>query len=532
MSTGNFERPSLPSAEIEPTQRFEKPHVLQDVTFEVRPKGANKFEYRSSSPDRKLVVLSLDSDPPVTGMIYDVEVIDDSAPDNPMGGKYTVRLYFGSGEELDGQELPLPLVENQTEQQPRKPRPLEVSPDGETLYVLSTEIPYNQEGGTRVPSRERFTHFMLDERTLRTIEKVATAVELQQPCLLEGETAASKTSSIEYLAMASNHNVIRVNLNGQTDTSELIGKFVPNDGRLEIEFSQALASEHLIGDESRAIITAAQEDGRALTLLECQKIAHNEQIEIPEWRWKDGVVPEAMRSGAWLILDEINLAEPQILERLNSVLEKDPSLFLSENGGATIGPEGDLPTHENFRIFGTMNPASYAGRSAMSPAYKDRWTSYMYVPSPGEGDYLDMMKLLVYGIQPQVTIDGTAYKEDDREPEYPQLSEIENLPIFLARLAKFQITIEEMARVGTIGRTRKEKYVFTRRGLLEMLNYAENKSLLDRSSGKRVTVADDPQRILSKAVTYYFLDKITDSDDRKKVQDQLDAIGLLSNSWL
>ena len=47
-------------------------------------------------------------------------------------------------------------------------------------------------------------------------------------------------------------------------------------------------------------------------------------ISSPFWRWQDGLVVQAMKHGWWVLLDEVNLAEPQILERLNSVLERDP----------------------------------------------------------------------------------------------------------------------------------------------------------------------------------------------------------------
>src|SRR5262249_51813739 len=155
--------------------------------------------------------------------------------------------------------------------------------------------------------------------TLGVIEKVATAVELKQPCLLEGETATSKTSNIEYLAMITGNEVVRINLNGQTDTAELIGKFVPNDGRLQIQFEQALRNPELLSEQTREILAAANKAGRGLTLVESQKIAAAENMKVPEWAWQDGVIPAAMKKGQWVILDEINLAEPQILERLNSV---------------------------------------------------------------------------------------------------------------------------------------------------------------------------------------------------------------------
>lgn len=44
--------------------------------------------------------------------------------------------------------------------------------------------------------------------------------------------------------------------------------------------------------------------------------------------WVDGPLIQAMRQGAILLIDEINLASDNILERLNSVLEFEKSITL------------------------------------------------------------------------------------------------------------------------------------------------------------------------------------------------------------
>jgi hypothetical protein len=50
------------------------------------------------------------------------------------------------------------------------------------------------------PHPASFDHFCLDRLTAATLEHVATSVLLREPCLLEGETSTSKTSSVLYLA--------------------------------------------------------------------------------------------------------------------------------------------------------------------------------------------------------------------------------------------------------------------------------------------------------------------------------------------
>src|SRR5205823_10417208 len=78
-----------------------------------------------------------------------------------------------------------------------------------------------------VPDPAGFAHFCLDGRTAETLAHLAAAVALREPCLMEGETSTSKTSSVLYLAALLRQPVVRINLNGQTDTGELVGRYVP-----------------------------------------------------------------------------------------------------------------------------------------------------------------------------------------------------------------------------------------------------------------------------------------------------------------
>ncbi|MDP2812733.1 MAG: AAA family ATPase [bacterium] len=409
--------------------------------------------------------------------------------------------------------------------------PIEIDRESAKVYILESILDYNLKGGDLVPNPKKFRHFTLDQRTLETIEKITTAAELRDPCLLEGKTSTSKTSSIEYLAMCLNQEVVRLNLNGQTDTSELIGKFIPNDGQLQIKFEQLLKHPELLSALSLQIVQKANKEGRGISLLEAQKIAKAEDIDVPDWRWQDGIVPKAMETGQWVILDEINLAEPQILERLNSVLERHPSLVLSEHGGDKIEEGSARSLDHHFRIFATMNPAEYAGRAAMSPAYKDRWTSYMFVGQPNEKDYLAMSEHLVYGTQPKVEINGIKYQAPEVEPLFENISQIPNFRNFLARLSKLQVKLEQMSEEREIGKGRKEKYIFTRRGLIEFFEYLSQKTIVNRQSGKTINIKSNPKEVILRAIKYYFIDKMANPDDVKRVQDLMDAIGISEENW-
>ena len=423
-----------------------------------------------------------------------------------------------------------------TSREPARPAssglpPVAVDTEKRRVHVLEMELPLRGESGPLVPRPERFTHFTLDRRTAELLEKLATAIRLREPCLLEGETSTSKTSSIEYLASVTGTPVSRLNLSGQTDTSELIGRYVPNDGRLEASFDALLRDAGQLTEASRAIVERARRQGRGLSLLESQKVAAAEGIDVPEWRWQDGVVPVAMREGRWLILDELNLGEPQVLERLNPVLERPPSLVLTEGDGRVLGAGGE-PVHEGFRVFATMNPAEYAGRSPLSPAYKDRFTAYKYVSPPSEAEYAEMLALLVYGEQPAFSLRGQAYGGQRVAPLFGRLARVGGVRGFLPKLAKLHATLEGLARRREIGRDGRERLAFTRRTLIELLGYVERVEVVDRRTDETRSFEDSPKELLQRALRYFYLDRIAGEEDLRKVEDQLDAIGISERQWL
>lgn len=87
--------------------------------------------------------------------------------------------------------------------------------------------------------------------------------------------------------------------------------------------------------------------------------------------WEDGPLVKAMREGSVLLIDEVNLAEDAVLERLNSVLEPGRTLLLAEKGG----PEPEqIIAAEGFRVVATMNPGGDHGKRELSPALSNRFT--------------------------------------------------------------------------------------------------------------------------------------------------------------
>lgn len=200
-----------------------------------------------------------------------------------------------------------------------------------------------------VPLKEQFCHYCLTGRTLAILRYVLKRVDMGEPCLLEGVAATSKTTAILFLAALLGQPVVRINLNEQTDTGELIGKFV-----LDTESKQSAG-----------------------------------------WKWQEGI-SLAMHHGFWILLDQMDRAAPQVLERLNSVLEMPPSLVVSEYDNSIVGGS-DCPVHPNFRIFATTNLPSFVGRNQLSRSYVSRWVGTLCIPEPDETECCQILQNVVFG---------------------------------------------------------------------------------------------------------------------------------------
>ncbi len=88
----------------------------------------------------------------------------------------------------------------------------------------------------------------------------------------------------------------------------------------------------------------------------------------------EGALVDAIRSGKWVLLDEINLASSETLQRLCGLLD-------DSKGSVTLTEKGDtepLFRHPEFRLFAAMNPATDSGKKDLPSSLRARFTE-LYV---------------------------------------------------------------------------------------------------------------------------------------------------------
>lgn len=154
---------------------------------------------------------------------------------------------------------------------------------------------------------------------------IMARVALGRNIFISGPTGTGKSEFVLHLAELLGIKVIRVNLSIGTTEGHLIGKLIVKNG-------------------STIFI--------------------------------DGVATLCMKKGWWLLLDEVDYAQPEHLAVLQPVLEGD-SLIIPQNENEEVIP------HENFRVWATANTKgrgdesqSYTGTNILNMAWLDRWSIF------------------------------------------------------------------------------------------------------------------------------------------------------------
>lgn len=184
--------------------------------------------------------------------------------------------------------------------------------------------------------------------TFQNATRVLRAMQLAKPILLEGSPGVGKTSLVSAIADLAQRHLIRINLCEQTDLVDLFGSDAPI------------------------------EDGSSLA-----------------FGWRDAPFLQAMQSGAWVLLDEMNLASQSILEGLNACLDHRGEAFIPELNRT-------FSCHKDFRIFAAQNPHSQGGgRKGLPKSFINRFT-VVYCDPLDELDVSQVCTMTMPGLPSEV----------------------------------------------------------------------------------------------------------------------------------
>lgn len=250
------------------------------------------------------------------------------------------------------------------------------------------------------------------------LERIAVAVQQNEPILLVGETGVGKTSSVQYLSHQIQRRLVVINMNNQSDVSDLIGGFKPVDlafvmQPLRTEFEllfkltfDPVKNEKFLNNISicynradfailiklmlKIVDTVFAKDLAAAskstttakvsrvmcrwTTLRVKLLKLNAQLKTAvniSFAFIPGSLVNCIRNGDWVLLDEINLASTETLECLSTILEPDGSVVLLERGDYQ-----PVQRHPDFRVFACMNPSTDVGKKDLPVGIRNRFTEF------------------------------------------------------------------------------------------------------------------------------------------------------------
>lgn len=140
------------------------------------------------------------------------------------------------------------------------------------------------------------------------------------PLLLKGPTGTGKSRFVEFMAEKLDKKLYTIACHEETSSTDLIGRYI---------------------------------------------IKGNETV------WIDGPMTKAVKEGAFLYLDEIAEARPDIIVALHSLTDHRRTLFVDKTGET-------IAANENFMLIATYNPGYQKGFKELKPSTRQRFISLSF----------------------------------------------------------------------------------------------------------------------------------------------------------
>ncbi|XP_057535568.1 midasin isoform X3 [Amaranthus tricolor] len=298
-------------------------------------------------------------------------------------------------------------------------------PTAEALYYLNRPVLQDFAGTVQIgrvslqKNEDAVFHekkpFVEIRSSFHVLERIACAVKWNEAVLLVGETGTGKTTLVQNLAARIGQKLTVLNLSQQSDVADLLGGFKPMDPQyiciplykeFETLFSTTFSVQEnekflvrlkkLLSDKNWTTLLSGFQKGvrKVIDIGRCgpgikrkrpleervlgvwESFSHKVEIARKQlstssgmiFSFVEGAFVTALRKGEWILLDEINLAPPETLQRIIGVLDGEGgSLCLAENGVI-------VDRHPNFRMFACMNPATDAGKRDLPYSLRSRFT--------------------------------------------------------------------------------------------------------------------------------------------------------------
>jgi len=216
---------------------------------------------------------------------------------------------------------------------------------------------------------------------------MACSLLAKRTCILQGNTASGKSFLVRLFAQMLGQKLVVYQMNSDTGMSILTGQSIISDS---ISFQEDAKIDHAYSElcmipyfreyleknnfkrdkkHFSALLQEIQKYNQKELSQEqkrCLSSAHQKIIQIlsPANRFhhEESAFIKAIRNGEWVLIDGIELAPPEIAEKISSLCGDDPELDLTECGEECYFTKRKTTKsqqiHDNFFLLITYNPSS------------------------------------------------------------------------------------------------------------------------------------------------------------------------------
>ena len=297
------------------------------------------------------------------------------------------------------------------------------SSDNDSISLGDSQISRRKECTESVKTEKNFS---LTSVHLRMLQRLVRSVVADESVLVVGDTGVGKTSTVQFLAQEMGVKMHVYNFSDQTESSDLMGGLKPVMDANASTWVEEMVSEFEDLVNNGGLPESSRKSGLAVVEYAKQKFALNDTSSVVkavaktcrkvrnlsydrfESRWKnlyeksqisfnmmkffhvEGPLVHAVRNGHWILLDEINMAPPDVLRILNGLLDKKV-LLIPETGQV-------VHAHADFRLFAAMNPPHLGGKGKrnLPECLRSRFTE-IYFPEVTERS--DLANLVSQNLQ-------------------------------------------------------------------------------------------------------------------------------------
>lgn len=156
--------------------------------------------------------------------------------------------------------------------------------------------------------------------TQKESEVFSHAFQNKLPLLLKGPTGTGKSRFVEYMAHVLEKKLITISCHEETSSTDLVGRFI---------------------------------------------------IKGAETVWLDGPLTTAVREGAFLYLDEVAEARPDVIVAIHSLTDHRRELFIDKLGET-------VKAHADFMLIASFNPGYQRGFKELKPSTRQRFIALSF----------------------------------------------------------------------------------------------------------------------------------------------------------